>query len=190
MQGPNWWKKVSSFLQQDSCCQENLEAYNDLKGEAVSDGFKKVGGGGKTSTGDEYFKRWCAGKSKFDGAKATSESGIWSLDKPNRTVHLEKWRSEYNKEFMEDVAYWMTEYNKCSLKLRKLTDRKKLGILQNAKIIGCTTTSGIHDLVFMYYTNKLYIINCLIQFLLLFSGKDERAASVCEANNDYSRRGS
>jgi hypothetical protein len=64
------------------------------------------------------------------------------MKKGTRLEHYKQWEDALVQESIEELATIATQYNKCQEDLMRAQNTSLPGILQNKRIVGCTTTAA------------------------------------------------
>ncbi|KAG8157551.1 hypothetical protein KVR01_012593 [Diaporthe batatas] len=111
---------------------------------ADNDGFKKVGKKGKAVTEDYLYKRWVGGQGPgiFGKHALRNHRCVWDIDAPLRAKYIQKWFSAILQEKVGCVQELARQYDATQERMDAQFDEKKVSILREKRIIGCTTTAA------------------------------------------------
>ena len=147
------WHEISEFLAQDY-----PHHYAQLRSEHDSDGFVRVG-----SKGGSYFKFWkhChdlrrhnlySGNIDNDLPQTTARQpramdellaatcNIWDFSERERTLLLRYWASQMRQKWIDKLMIRAEDHHELQKDLRTLQSEYKRRVLENAEIVGLTTT--------------------------------------------------
>eukprot|EP01041_Mallomonas_annulata_P012980 gene12980-27397_t len=167
------WNAVSEYLK-DEGSSELSDVHDALSCPSffTTGGYLSVGKKGKAKSEDYYFKRWYNGQSREDNVNLfddRSNHAIWKLSKPERLVLLKNWSDDNKQPLLDKLARTMREYETTKETIEELRNETKLYVLQNAYIIGCTTTSAAK--------NKSLLADVQLNAIMI-----EEAAEILEAH--------
>ncbi len=121
----------------------------DLISQGVRD-VVRIGGrgkGGKILSADDVWQRWITGKPR-PGKNVWQErcqlegAGIWSWTKEARLAAADLWRHEATAEEQASLATHFRTFLRLHQALEAVNNLAKLRVLQNARVIGATTTGA------------------------------------------------
>ena len=111
-----------------------------------TDGSKIVGKGGKAIGPNYLLDRWLKGEDAgpFRAEYHIRRSGdIWNMDHAARLSQSEMWKRKVVKKGIEDMLRVGKDYNQCLTDLDSIFFRRgEAFVLENRRIIGCTTTGA------------------------------------------------
>ncbi|TFK32805.1 P-loop containing nucleoside triphosphate hydrolase protein [Crucibulum laeve] len=109
------------------------------------DGMTRVGMGGRAVTQSYLIDRWMAGKDAGQYAAdmhLSNSTDIWSMSNDARRIQVTQWETEILQELLSEIHAIATEHNRCQDRIDHLFSGRDIGIMQNKRIIGCTTTAA------------------------------------------------
>jgi len=147
------WKRVENLLKLDFPHQ-----YAQLSCEPDEDGFLPIAG-----KNGNFFDFWIMGrdieKTRFflepqhsqqhtrnvtdrppESILRVSESNIWELSKDERQCLAQHWESHLRDQGISSFMALDVEFSNSSMKLNKLQDEYRVRALEDADIVGLTTT--------------------------------------------------
>lgn len=89
--------------------------------------------------------RWCHGQDSgvFQGADhINAATEIWKMDHPARQARYQGWKQELMKEQIEHLYDLGQKHNECVVQLDAKFCLGEGSVLQNRRVIGCTTTGA------------------------------------------------
>lgn len=110
-----------------------------------TDGYRKVGKGKKTTKPDYLLERWVNGENPGLFSKQMQAGGhgaVWKLEPGARLALTQRWAADATKEQVADVALLAEHHDRNKRLLDDVLGESKKAILQNRRIIGCTTTAA------------------------------------------------
>ncbi len=115
------------------------------------DGMTRVGKRGKSVDSFYLLDRWSRGQDAgmFSSNVLKSSYSVWRMAPPARYAAIAQWRDEMLKEQVSEIYRIADAYNDNQSKLEAMFNRKNKYILNEKRIIGCTTTAAAkysHDL--------------------------------------------
>eukprot|EP01041_Mallomonas_annulata_P005723 gene5723-11565_t len=182
--GASSWPMVSDYLQYAGTDQlftiyQALAAVTSTYNPS-NDSYQSVGRRGRTMAPDYYWRRWCKGQSKEDNSNQgwrTNRSApgheevhpIWLMSLAERVTMIKSWCDESKQPLLDEMANTMRQYETAKRTLDELRNETKLSYLQNAYVIGCTTTSAAK--------NKSLLADVQLNAIMI-----EEAAEILEAH--------
>jgi hypothetical protein len=125
-----------------------------------TDGSETVGTGGRAIEPNYFLDRWLKGEDAgpFKAEDHILLSGdIWGMNHAARLSQSATWKREIVKKGIEDVLHIGESYNKCVKDLESIFRQGEASVLQNRRIIGCTTTGAA-----MYRSEIYYVQSSLL----------------------------
>lgn len=110
-----------------------------------TDGAKIVGKGGRVIGPNYLLDRWLKGQDsgRFkDEYHIQAHGDIWKMGHTARLSQAEIWKREVVKKGIVDMLEIGKKYNQCVTDLESMHRHGDAFVLQNARIIGCTTTGA------------------------------------------------
>ncbi|KAG7444044.1 P-loop containing nucleoside triphosphate hydrolase protein [Guyanagaster necrorhizus] len=124
---------------------EEQDFYNAFYVPLSEDGMRTVGGKGRAV--DEFYllQRWRTGQNagvflKSGNVRAARE--IWDMSLEARRSHLVNWEEAIRRDEIEDLYRLAHTYNCLLEELDRKFHERDTFVLQNKRIIGCTTTAA------------------------------------------------
>ena len=122
---------------------ENPEFYEAFVLPDETDGMVRVGKKGRAI--DKYYliDRWARGADagNYSGVQAEFPA-IWRMTYPERTAALGRWRTDILKERVSRIYSCGKEFGETLTNINALFNEKDRRIIQEKRIIGCTTTAA------------------------------------------------
>lgn len=112
---------------------------------ASTDGTTIVGKGGRAIEPNYLLDRWLKGLNAgpLKGEYHIQASGdIWKMGHAARLSRSETWKREVVKKGIEDMLQIGKKYNQCVADLDSIHRQGEASVLQDRRIIGCTTTGA------------------------------------------------
>ncbi|SJL13799.1 related to ECM32-DNA dependent ATPase/DNA helicase B [Armillaria ostoyae] len=119
--------------------------YDAFKVPVSEDGMSIVGEGGRTV--DEFYllQRWMHGQDAgvfMDSENVEAAADIWNMSSQARQNHLAEWAEAIMRDEIEELYRLVHSYN-CQLdELQRKFHERDASVLQDKRIIGCTTTAA------------------------------------------------
>ena len=110
-----------------------------------TDGTQVVGTGGRVIGPNYLLDRWLKGEDAgpFKDEYHIRLSGhIWKMNRAARLTQSETWKREVVKKGIKEVRRIGKRYNQCITDLDSVYRQGEASVLQNRRIIGCTTTGA------------------------------------------------
>jgi hypothetical protein len=169
-----WWVTVSRFLQDDY----DLEHHQLLFHPSMwaSAGFQMVGGGKKKNTllDENYlWERWCQGKDMGVAQRGPTPTGIWALNKDQRTEQRQRWNEEWKQVFRSELSSRMKTLAGVQKELRDLRDSCASRVLGRATIIGCTTVAAVKKLSMIRQVSPTVSVHSTIIVIACFAPESQ-----------------
>ena len=143
----NWWSRTDQTPENAVTVGEYLEdfegaSYRQLevsKYDLVDDdGFQSQHVKGL----DHLWRRWCKGQPPGQGFENRKSQPLWKMNKEQRQQQKLSWQREIFREHREKLARQMRIIQQAQDEIKQLRDYKHAATLQEARVIGCTT-SGV-----------------------------------------------
>ena len=124
---------------------EEAKFYAAFEVPKSDDGMTVMGKGGRVA--DEFYliRRWQQGGDPgifSDAPNVLEAHEIWSMPKASRQAIFNRWVEEIWKEEVETLCETASQYNTSVDELDRKFKEKDGYILENKRIIGCTTTAA------------------------------------------------
>ncbi|KAJ8602141.1 hypothetical protein CTAYLR_001664, partial [Chrysophaeum taylorii] len=138
------WAAIQKFLEAyDPAAHESLTVPGRRRTSEPNTGeFVVVGPNGQSFKPNHLYRRWLSGYDRGDDYSRQNPRGVWSLDKQARLDLKSKWEDEISSEAREQLAEVLLEYEEVQNKLSALKEDDWRAILEQSRVIGCTTTGA------------------------------------------------
>lgn len=103
-----------------------------------------MGRSGRRVTEHYLYDRWRNGQDAgvFQGGVLSEHSYIWIMDKTTRTEKIKTWNQQLMAERISGIGSLVDSYNRSENTLREAWGQKNAEIIQEKRIIACTTTAA------------------------------------------------
>jgi hypothetical protein len=130
-------KEILEFLE-----FEDSEFYEALTVPEQEDGMTRVARGGKEVKADYLYERWSQGQDAgiFQNELSEQSQNVWKMDDNARQARIRTWTQTVLEERVVNVQNHIQDFNRCQNRLDKVWREKDRAILQEKRIIGCTTS--------------------------------------------------
>lgn len=129
--------------------EEHPNIYNCFSCESIEDGFQIIGKGSKRMREDYLWNCWIDGMEfphwlvvPFTHAEAETIQAIWGLSYEERVDIYNSWRNELLFSEMDDLRDTIKMTRELINEKRAVMGETDCDILQNARVIGATTTGA------------------------------------------------
>ena len=108
------------------------------------DGMTRVGQKGKAIGRDYLLRRWADGYDSgvFANELPGGSHTVWNMNRPTRQAHIDRWVRDILEEDISRVARSVESYNECQSRLDEAWSEKTVTLINEKRIIGCTTTAA------------------------------------------------
>ncbi|KAK6526384.1 hypothetical protein TWF694_004981 [Orbilia ellipsospora] len=108
------------------------------------EGMTVVGGRGKKISAHYLFQRWSSGHDAgvFHRNAGEQFPTVWAMNTDTRATYRKRWIREVFEEQISGIGNLMRKYNECQERLRQIRQLQDAHIIEQKRIIGCTTTAA------------------------------------------------
>ena len=137
---PRW----REFLEYLEFSETDGELYAAFQLPEPEPGMITIGDDGKPVTEHYLFDRWCRGLDAgvFQSSMQSAYRDVWEMPQDTRQEKLRIWAEDLLQERVAAIGSLVTAYNDTEASLREAWDQKDADLIQQKRIIACTTTAA------------------------------------------------
>lgn len=108
------------------------------------DQFTRVGRHGREVSSDYLYDNWKNGRGPglFKQSALRTHADVWNIPPPQRIEMNQRWLTTMLKDKIQRVAEHANQHDLAQETIDEIYDERKVHILRNKRIIGCTTTAA------------------------------------------------
>lgn len=123
---------------------EDSEFFDAFAIPDSEDDMQTVGRQGKGIGRGYLLSRWIGGHNAgvFNDIAVNNYPHVWKIASDERLAFRDRWTKEILTEKVSEISHVIQQYNQCQENIIQLRREKTSHILQQKRIIGCTTTAA------------------------------------------------
>lgn len=135
------WQDMLEFLE---FSEEDIHFYDALNTPEHEDGMTRVDRRGRSVTPHYLFDRWSKGKNAgiFSDKVSQEHKKVWDMDFAARRAYMDRWTHGLLQEQVAKISGLAQRFDRCQNDLDEVLSERSTSILQQKRIIGCTTTAA------------------------------------------------